>query len=210
MENEMEYLFVFDPESRGWWLKIENEEQLLDYVQKTNRGWSTEGLELYWKLYKEANELETRKERGKKRTVKEFLDEMPMERRFKMMTENPQAFNAMFGAIIQAEKYGGSIIDGFRNLNLETGLAYLDTIRRDGQVYINPVGGKTFYIDYEQFCRKKELSFPSFTEKDIRIKKFDGGTHYYAYVGNVEVRDGDRKKFSTREEAYRKAMELIG
>ena len=35
------------------------------------------------------------------------------------------------------------------------------------------------------------------------------GEHYYAYIGNMQVRDGDILKWNTYEEAYSKALEYI-
>lgn len=197
-----EYLFVFDPESKGWWLKIDSVDGLLDYFRKTKREYIGSGFELYWELYKKM------KEEGYK-SVREYLEAMPQEERFHLMMNDLQSFNSMYAAIMSAENNDTTIIDGFRSLNLEMGFQCLKSLERDGVIYFNPVGGKTFRIDYSQFCRKKELSFPHFTEQDIRVSSFKGGTHYYARVGNVEVRNGDIIKWDTYEEAYNKAKELI-
>lgn len=197
----MEYLFVFDPESKGWWLKIDNVDGLIDYFKKTNRA-SNGGFEMYWELYKEMGEY------GAK-SVREYLDIMPSEKRFSLMVNNQKDFNSMYAAIMYAEENETTILDGFRSLNMLIGYEYLMSLRKDGVIYLNPVGGRTFRIDYTQFCRRKELSFPHFTENDIRIRQFNGGTHYYAYVGNVEVRDGDTKKWNTYDEAYQRAKELV-
>lgn len=63
----------------------------------------------------------------------------------------------MYGAIMQAEKINGTIIGGFCSLNIEMGFKELNDIRRDGQTYINPVGGSTFDIRYIQWCVGKNL-----------------------------------------------------
>ena len=57
-----------------------------------------------------------------------------------------------------------------------------------------------------QFCRRKSLVFPDFKKSDIRIQKYDCGSHYYAFVGDMQVRDGDRLKWNTYEEAYRLSL----
>ena len=49
-----------------------------------------------------------------------------------------------------------------------------------------------------------------YTEKDIKVTKFDGGKHYYATVGGHEVydTDGDRK-WNTELYAYGEAVKFI-
>lgn len=65
-------------------------------------------------------------------------------------------------------------------------------------------------VDYDNFCRRDELIFPNFQISDIRIKQFDKGQHYYAYVGDMQVRDGDVLKWNTYDEAYTRACALVG
>ena len=60
---------------------------------------------------------------------------------------------------------------------------------------------------------RDKLVFPNYTKKDIRISKWgDGGAHYYAKVGEIEVKEKDSKgevvmKWNSYEEAYQKALE---
>ena len=66
---------------------------------------------------------------------------------------------------------------------------------------IYPAGGHTWGIETVQFCRRKELVFPNFKREDIRLKQFNDGRHWYAYVGDMQLRDGDCLKWNTREAA---------
>ena len=59
------------------------------------------------------------------------------------------------------------------------------------------------------FVRRKELVFPNFKRDEIRIKKFPNGEHYYAYIDDMQVRDGDTLKWNTYEEAYNQALSMI-
>ena len=78
-------------------------------------------------------------------------------------------------------------------------------------VYINQRGGWFFGArDYSDWYDSENLVFPDFTEKQIRIEQWGGGKHYYAYVGKLQVKDGDTIKWNTYEEAYRQAMTVIG
>lgn len=40
--------------------------------------------------------------------------------------------------------------------------------------------------------------------------KIDKGQHYYAYVGDMQVRDGDVLKWNTYDEASIRACALVG
>ena len=205
----MEYVFVFDPECKTWWLKITTMDQLLDYVKKTERPAISGGFQLYWDLYTEMTE-KNREGKGEEiKSVMEYLEMLPIERRFSIMVNRQQDYNMMYAAIRRAEDNETPILEGFRSLNIEFGIEYAESLHKDGVVYINPAGGRIHHLDYTQFCRKKELSFPHFTEKDIRIKQFNGGKHYYAHVGNVEVKDGDARKWDTYDEAYKAAKALV-
>ena len=60
-----------------------------------------------------------------------------------------------------------------------------------------------------QFCRRKQLVFPHFRREDIRIKQFNGGRHWYAYVGDMQIRDGDQLKWNTKEAAQAAAEAMV-
>jgi hypothetical protein len=185
----MEYLFVFA--KGGWWLKLDSIEKLIDYHQKTGTGKFENALLMYLN--------EGRPE--------EILENLSLEGRIEKM--NNRDFKYLQGAVMQAEKNHGSIIDGFRWLNMEIGMNQMENIRQYGAVYINPVGGHTYLLEYTQFCRRKELVFPDYSQKDIRVKQFNGGTHYYVHIGDLEVRDGDVIKWNSYEEAYGKALAIL-
>ena len=111
---------------------------------------------------------------------------------------------------MQAEKVNGTIFDGLRCMNIKMGSKEIKDIYRNGKTYINQVGGSTFYLEYTQFCRRNELVFPNFTEDDIKIRQFDGGRHYYAYLGDMQLRDGENLKWNSYEQAYNVAIDVIG
>ena len=143
-------------------------------------------------------------------SVLEVLKSMSQDERFDIMINNRKNFNIMLGAIMQAEKVNGTIFDGLRCMNIKMGSKELKDIYRNGKTYINQVGGSTFYLEYTQFCRRNELVFPNFTEDDIKIRQFDGGRHYYAYLGDMQLRDGENLKWNSYEQAYNVAIDVIG
>lgn len=190
-KEKIEYFFVFDIESKGWWLKIDSMEKLADYHEKTGGGRFDEALSMYFN----------------NGHPYEILKKLSDEERIEKMQDKD--FKILLGAIMQARKNELSILDGFRSLNIEIGLGQIRTMEKYGAIYINRVGGYTFGLNYNQFCRRKELVYPDFKESDIRIKQFQGGEHYYAYVGDMQVRDGENFKWNSHKEAYDKALEVI-
>ena len=199
----MEYLFVYNPESQGWWLKLDTIEKLLDYWEQTKDSHLSGAIDLYWSLCKRGHEKNNM-------SVLEVLKSMSQDERFDIMINNRKNFNIMLGAIMQAEKVNGTIFDGLRCMNIKMGSKELKDIYRNGKTYINQVGGSTFYLEYTHFCRRNELVFPNFTEDDIKIRQFDGGRHYYAYLGDMQLRDGENLKWNSYEQAYNVAIDVIG
>ncbi len=190
--NETEYLFIYDGEM--WWLKLTDAEQIIDYHKQT-AGRYEGAMTLYMKLKQDGKEWHN------------LLDDMPLEKRIELMQSRD--FKYLQCAIIKAQQIEGTVIDGFRCLNMEIGAGELATIREHGAVFINAVGGHTWGIETVQFCRRKRLVFPCFKREDIRIKQFNGGRHWYAYVGDMQLRDGDCLKWNTKAAAQAAAEAIV-
>ena len=82
-----------------------------------------------------------------------------------------------------------TVIDKIYKSFLETKNYYLKKYRK---VYINKMGGILYPSDnievIDECCVENDnLIFPEYTEKDIRIKKWENGVHHYAYVGDFQV-----------------------
>lgn len=203
----MDYLFVFEPNNHSWWLKVSDMDQLMDYIKLTQSSRYEGALNLYFDIFKKGANSD---EDGTDRSVMEILDSLPNDVRFNIFINNHNDYNLMVSAIMKAEQYEVSILEGFRLLNMEFGMKMMKNIQEYGQIYINRVGGNTHDLNYTQSCRQSKMVWPDFTEKDIRIKRFPYGSHYYAYVGNVEVKDGNKKKWNTYEEAFRIVSSIVG
>ena len=156
----MEYLFVHDKDYGGWWLKIDNVDQLIDYHQKTS-SWCEGALNMYLNGKSPQN--------------------MSFEERMELTASGNKDWQYLQAALIMAE-------------------------RNKGACYFNCVGGHTFGVEYDMFCRRKELVFPNYNVSDIRIKQFENGEHFYAYIGDTQVKDKyNNMKWNTRNEAYEAA-----
>lgn len=78
-----------------------------------------------------------------------------------------------------------------------------------GPIYVNAYGGWHLGGEYSDYLHRDRLIFPDFGKKQIRVKQFDGGKHYYAYIGDLQVRDGDKLKWDCFEDAYNQALSYV-
>ena len=196
--SDMDYLFVME-DGGGWRLKVDSMEKLTDYFEHTLPVKYEGAINLYRQSLLDKTEEET---------VLEHIMSKPLAERIALMKTND--FRLMYAAILLAEKQEhATFLDGFRLLNLEVGEAAIKNLRERGAVYFNSKGGKTHGVTAKQFCRRKNLIFPQYKESDIRISQFTGGTHYYAYVGDMQIGDGKILKWNSYEEAYKKACEAV-
>ena len=174
----MEYIFVF--KNNGWWLKITSPEQLFNYWDKTDSRWS------------------------------ETLDNLSHSKEF-TKTGFKHCNAISFAAGIYGSRRKLTLVESVSEFAGEIKGTQLDCLLKYGCLYINRKGGYHFPYKgdepYTQFVRRKELIFPDYEQKDIRVKQFPCGTHFYAYIGDLEVKDGDILKWNTYEEAYNKALE---
>jgi hypothetical protein len=193
----MEWIFVLKDKgtrNAGWWLKISSLEELVEYYRQTYPVQYGRAFENY--VYGE-------KFNSFKKKSSKVSGQSPW----------PEAENLTTAAAYYASGNHLSILDGLQGLARITAEQQLENIRQYGEVFINPMGG--YHSDYDgrhtyDFVRRKELVFPDFKVSDIRVRQFSGGEHYYAYIGNSQVRDGDVLKWDSYEEAYRKAEEYMG
>ena len=119
---------------------------------------------------------------------------MSFEERMELTASGNKDWQYLQAALIMAERNKGTILDGFRGLIIEAGMSELKNIQN------------TFGVEYDMFCRRKELVFPNYNVSDIRIKQFENGEHFYAYIGDTQVKDKyNNMKWNTRNEAYEAA-----
>ena len=199
------FVFAKSPsEARGWWLKISDMDELTAYVMKSQGNPRIEkAYNMYSELHMKGQEYTPQK------SVREVIADMPLEERQKRMLESPAVWNTMYGAIMEAEKVNGTILDGFRCLNMSGGTTYMRRIKEDGVCFINRNGGCNSIIEYDDWCHKDNLVWPDFTRDDIRVKQFPGGDHWYAYIGSMEVHNGDTLRFESRDAAAHAAISII-
>lgn len=124
--------------------------------------------------------------------------------------------NTYLLAELLAMDKNSTTFQGFSEFIRQSELKKRACVEKGKEIWLNEDGGWNCGFPQEQVLAtvtKRMLLFPIYFVEDIRIKKFMGdakGTHFYAYVGNIEVCEfinGEKKiKWDTYEEAYEKAL----
>lgn len=175
----MKYLFVY--KDGTWWLKIKTVEELLNYHDKTDGRWSGAFDNLIHS--------------------KEFYDG-------EKHASNLAYVIGMFGS-----KRGLNAVESVVEFKSKIFDAQMDLILEGHTLFINEKGG--YHFDYNgdkpasQFIYRNEFVFPNFSKDEIRVKSFPGGHHFYAFIGDMQVRDGDMLKWNTYEAAMKVAESVV-
>ena len=192
----MEWLFVLKDKgtsNAGYWLKISSVDELVEYMKTTNPTRYGKAFEnyVYGKDYD-----------GITNSHRPHLDAEPLTQAIIMNAQNMKEKYDVAMNIFQA-------IESFSSM---VAMNMLNSLQECGAIYINRVGGyHGYYKSSEEngFVRRKELVFPDFKKDEIRIKQFSNGEHYYAYIDDMQVRNGDTVKWNTYKEAYEQALSMI-
>lgn len=178
--------FVHDVRG-GWWLRLTSDEDIVRYIQATN----------------------DRYDGAMCKAVQSPLKSMSLEERIKAEQSGDRNYKLLQAGMIMAQKCNTTLYGAFKSLQVECGMALHQDVMENGEIFVNPVGGKTFSLDYDQFVWRSHLAFPDYSVNDIRIKQFEGGTHFYAYLGDAQLRDGEKLKWNTYGEAYDFAAAVV-
>lgn len=192
----MEWTFVLKDKgtsNQGWWLKLGSIQELEEYIKITNPTVYGNVFENY--IYS-----------------KDYNDFKPRKNPTYSHSPHPDETSLTYAVCSHAARQHTNIINGIMSFAYESAMHKLQTIETYGCIFINENGG--CHADYDgehqyEFVRKSELVFPDFKKQDIRIRQFPGGTHFYAYIGKTQVRDGDTLKWNTYEEAYKQALHYL-
>ena len=184
-EKQKEFTFIFI--NGGWWLKISTVAELADYLSETDSRWENALNNLL--------------------NSKEFT---------KFGNEHAGALATSIGLFGVNQGING--IDATLVFKEQIVNDQLNELKSGNTLAINKMGGywvlKPEEVNgenkaYSQWCRKKEMVFPNFTKRELKIKKFPLGNHWYAYLGDVQLRDNDKVKWNTYEDAYEYAKQFI-
>ena len=179
----MDYLFVLkdkDTMNQGWWLKLSTLEDVGNYFETKFTDMMTQGY----------HSLMQSKEFG-----------------HGVMHANEIA--TLCGLMSENLGIPATQVSQMISSNLLS--AMIDAILQNKVIYVNKKGGWHAAEEEKdlEWVRKKELIFPVFKRNQISIKKFPRGTHFYAYVDGLQLRNGDQIKWDTYDEAREFAQKWI-
>lgn len=180
----MKYRFVY--KNGGWWLKISTIEELRNYIEQTK---TTQPI-----IKGLVSALNCR----------EFGTPVAGEPIKPHVNEE----GCLIG--LRSENHNMSLFESAMSLALETDDAQIEALNNGESLYFNRRGGwHSEKSNYSQWYDSDKLVFPDFRKNQIKIEKFPMGQHFYAYINDMQVRDGDTLKWNTYEEAYNKALEYV-
>lgn len=177
-----EYLFVRRERAgkTGWWLKLSSEEEIIRFLVE-NRFFDGD---------------------------REHFEKI----RNALHDDRTAVTHSEFGFCtdICRRLYGFDDVSGsYGMLRAWQALTIVKLFRETGAAYVNRkmgVCGENSEFTQIGFVRKSVLEFPQYHDDEIRIRRFPDGSHYYAYIGDAQVRDGDVLKWDTYDEAYAQAL----
>ena len=186
MENNTNKKWKFVKTGDCWWLCISTVEQFLEYTDKTSMKYGQI-------LIKDAIGKEMSK------------TELKYMQAIKTLSYSDNKSLAQSTAKLQSLAFS----------------AKLDAIISGHKIWINENGGFNYGMsNIDKVVYMKKLMFPNYTKADIKITKANGtmdefdkyipSKHFYAKVGEIEVKVGTGNdtiiKWDTYEEAYNEAL----
>lgn len=148
-------VFLYEEHSNGWWLKINNANDLINYHMKISS------------LYESCiNDYLKNADKYDKTGKYDVFDSQKT-----------------YAIVRYAEDYLLTILDACIQFRMMVASQQLKAIHEHGYIVINKLGRyHPGPINYSQFVHRKTFTWPDFKESDIRINKFPGGTHWYVYI----------------------------
>lgn len=166
----------------AWWLKITDVHQLAEYLDRTDS--DRFGGTMMGVAYRHMDKKDTDYENSLQ-----------------------QALDVLY------RNSGQDLLTTTGQFRVDAHRSYFRNLTEKGFVNINKLGGCNACNWPEQIkITRDELIFPSFTRKDVVIKTWQNTErqipgyedkyryHYYAYLGNVQLTDGDKTKWDSKAE----------
>lgn len=191
----MEHMFISGGD--GWFLKINDLDHLIDY------------LVCEW-----GRRRETVEEDYRNLLLAQRSDDFSEYEKKTIRTHASNPLTMRLGSTSRHFACSVSEYIGIVTRDLMHGM--MRVLEENGTVYVNPFGGyrascPNVFTDgkpYEIYC-KEGPDFPVFDKSNVEIKQWEGGRHYYAYIGDMPIYFEGKYRFDTEDEAKRAADHAI-
>lgn len=185
---------MFVNSGHGWYLMISDLDHLVDYL---NTEWARRRETVC-----EDNRIEYQIRIAEEipKNEKKVMRTHPVNR----MTKDLQAVASLFGYKYSTfdsymKRQSLSLMHGMIRVLEDCGVVYVST---EGSYCSHMVGSFSDCEDRPMEVYEKEgADFPFFSEDDIRLKQWEDGEHWYAYVGDLPVLLDGKYKYDTKREA---------
>lgn len=171
----------------GWWLKIKSLAELTAYLEQTNARYG--------------------------RAFDNYLHDNFYQPAVSGHGKHIEEANLTLAAYLYGANRGMSMIEALTKLASNQASRMANMLDKHGAIYINSHGGWNYGGEFAvyngDFYHSEHLTWPMFSEQDIKISKFPGGQHFYARVGLVDVKSGNRTKFNSYQEAKQAALAYL-
>lgn len=101
-----------------------------------------------------------------------------------------------------------SLIDALAMFNDQILNAMMRVLKDRGRIAINRRGGFFGITDRYELTYEEEIDKFVLPGDEIRVIKWENGTHYYAKIGDIDVSWEGKDKWDTKEEAEKAASEF--
>ena len=161
------------------------------FVYNKKDGWwlkisSLRELMIYWETYTDLFE--------------KSLEKLPKTKEFGCGMEHADTIDTMIGFYARSRKI--TFEEAKTDLLCDIKKEQYKALNENGFIFINRKHGwNAVDRETEQFVHRRNLVFPDVKNGKIKIEKFPLGNHYYVFVDDIQLRNGDTLKWNTPEEA---------
>lgn len=190
LPNNHKWLFVLLNKqtcNAGWWLKIQTQNELAAYLELTSSKYA--------------------------RAFDNFWHDSFYQPSVVGHGKHIQESQLTLASYLYGVNRHQSMIEALTEMSSRHATQLYAILETYGAVYMNSRGGYQYNPDPSaytgDFYHNRNLVWPQLDETSIRIESFPGGKHFYAYIGDIQVRDGDMLKFNTYEKAMAAAKTYL-
>lgn len=161
------------------------------FIYNKKDGWwlkisSLRELMIYWETYTDLFE--------------KSLEKLPKTKEFGHGMEHADTIDTMIGFYARSHKI--TFEEAKTDLLCDIKKEQYKALNENGFIFINHKHGwNSIDRKTEQFVHRRNLIFPDVKNGKVKIEKFPLGNHYYVFIDDIQLQNGDTLKWNTPEEA---------